>query len=90
VDPINIVVWIIVGAIAGWLASAVMGTRRGQSLLEDVIVGVIGGILGGFVLDVLDIGGDVSGLNIGSIVVAFIGAVLLLFILRALRGTAQV
>jgi uncharacterized membrane protein YeaQ/YmgE (transglycosylase-associated protein family) len=89
-DPINIVVWIIVGAIAGWLASVVMGTRRGQSLLEDVIVGIIGGILGGFVLDVLDIGGDVDGLNIGSIIVAFFGAVILLFLLRALRGTPQV
>lgn len=89
-DPINIVVWIIVGAIAGWLASMVMGTRRGQSLFEDVIVGVIGGILGGFVLDVLDIGGDVDGLNLASIAVAFVGALILLFILRALRGTAQV
>lgn len=89
-DPINIVVWVIVGAIAGWLASAVMGTRRGQSLLEDIIVGIIGGILGGFVLDVLDIGGDVDGINIGSIVVAFFGAVILLFLLRALRGSAQV
>jgi uncharacterized membrane protein YeaQ/YmgE (transglycosylase-associated protein family) len=90
VDPVNILVWIIVGAIAGWLASVVMGTRGSQSLLEDIIVGVVGGVIGGFVLDALDIGGAVTGLNIGSIVVAFIGAVILLLILRAVRGTARV
>jgi len=89
-DPVNIIVWIVVGAIAGWLASVVMGTRRGQSLLEDIIVGIVGGVLGGFVLDVLDIGGDVTGINLGSIIVAFFGAVILLVLLRAVRGTAQV
>ncbi len=90
VDPVNILVWIIVGAIAGWLASLVMGTNRTQGLLEDIIIGIVGGVVGGFVLDALDIGGAVTGLNIGSIVVAFIGAVILLLILRAVRGAARV
>ncbi len=86
----NIIIWIIIGAVAGWLASKVMGTSRGQSLTEDIIVGIIGGFLGGLVLDLLGIGGDVSGINIGSLLVAFLGAVLLLFILKKVRGTAQV
>ncbi len=86
----NIIVWIIIGAIAGWLASKVMSTSSSQSLVEDIVVGIIGGFLGGFVLNLLDIGGEVSGLNIGSLVVAFIGAVLLLFILKTVRGTAKV
>jgi len=86
----NIIAWVIVGAIAGWLASVVMGTRRGQSLGEDIVVGIVGGVIGGFVLNLLDIGGEVSGLNIASIVVAFIGAVILLLILKAVRGSAQV
>ena len=81
----NILAWIIVGAIAGWLASIVMKTNASQGLLMDIIVGIIGGILGGFILSALGIGGDVTGLNIGSIVVAFIGAVILLAILRAVR-----
>jgi uncharacterized membrane protein YeaQ/YmgE (transglycosylase-associated protein family) len=81
----NILAWIIVGAIAGWLASLVMKTNAEQGLLMDIIVGIIGGILGGFILTALGIGGPVTGLNIGSIVVAFIGAVILLAILRALR-----
>ncbi|MCC6799360.1 MAG: GlsB/YeaQ/YmgE family stress response membrane protein [Anaerolineae bacterium] len=86
----TIIGWIVVGAIAGWLASIVMGTNRRQSLTEDIIVGVIGGIVGGFILNVLDIGGEVSGINLVSIIVAFFGAIILLLILRAVRGTAQV
>ncbi len=87
-DPVNILVWIVVGAIAGWLASLVMGTNRGQGLLEDIIVGIVGGLLAGFLIDVLDIGGAaVTGINLGSIFAAFIGAVILLAILRAVRRT---
>lgn len=89
-DPINIIVWIIVGAIAGWLASMVMGTNRSQGLLADIIVGIIGGFLGGWLLNVLGVGGAVTGLNIGSILTAFLGAVVLLALLRLIRGTARV
>lgn len=84
-DPINIIVWIIVGAVAGWLASIVMKTNQQQGLLMDIIVGIIGGFIGGFVLDLLGVGGAVTGLNIGSILTAFIGAVILLALLRAIR-----
>ena len=87
---VGIIIWVIVGAIAGWLASVVMGTRRGQSLSEDIVIGIVGGVVGGFILDALDVGGDVSGINIASILVAFFGALVLLFILKAVRGTAQV
>jgi uncharacterized membrane protein YeaQ/YmgE (transglycosylase-associated protein family) len=86
-DPVNILVWIIVGGIAGWLASLVMKTNRSQGLVEDIIIGVVGGLLGGFLLDVLNVGGAVTGLNITSIIVAFIGAVILIAILRAVRGS---
>jgi uncharacterized membrane protein YeaQ/YmgE (transglycosylase-associated protein family) len=82
---VNILVWIIVGAIAGWLASIVMRTNSSQGLLEDIVIGIVGGILGGFILDALNIGGQVTGLNVGSIVVAFIGAVILIALLRMLR-----
>jgi uncharacterized membrane protein YeaQ/YmgE (transglycosylase-associated protein family) len=84
-DPVNILIWIVVGAIAGWLASLVMKTNRRQGLLEDIIVGVVGGLLGGFLLNVLGIGGAVTGFNITSILVAFVGAIVLLAILRAIR-----
>lgn len=86
----SIIVWVVIGAIAGWLASLVMGTNRKQSLGEDIVVGIIGGFIGGFLMDALDIGGGVSGINIASIIVAFVGAVILLFILKTVRGSAQV
>jgi uncharacterized membrane protein YeaQ/YmgE (transglycosylase-associated protein family) len=84
-DPINILVWIIIGAVAGWLASIVMKTNAQQGLLADIIVGIIGGFLGGWLLDLLGVGGAVTGLNLGSLLTAFIGAVVLLAILRLLR-----
>lgn len=81
----NLLVWIIVGAIAGWLASIVMKTNHSQGLLQDIIVGIVGGLIGGFVLNALQIGGAVTGINLASILTAFIGAVILLAILRMIR-----
>lgn len=82
----GIISWIIVGAIAGWLASKVMKTDRQQGLIMDIIVGIAGGLIGGFVLNLLGITEDVSGINIESIVVAFIGAVILLALLHRFFG----
>lgn len=84
----GIISWIIVGAIAGWLASIVMKTNAQQGLIMDIIVGVVGGLVGGFVLSLLGVGGDLTGINIGSILTAFIGAVILLGILRFIRRSA--
>jgi uncharacterized membrane protein YeaQ/YmgE (transglycosylase-associated protein family) len=84
-DPVNIIVWIIVGAIAGWLASIIMGTNRQQGLLMDIIIGIVGAFIGGLILDLLDIGGPITGINIGSIITALIGAIILIALLRFLR-----
>jgi uncharacterized membrane protein YeaQ/YmgE (transglycosylase-associated protein family) len=85
-----IITWIVIGAIAGWLASLVVrGT--GLGLVGDIIVGIIGGIIGGIIVSVLG-GNGVTGINIWSIIVAFIGAVVLLLIVRLFsggRGTAR-
>jgi uncharacterized membrane protein YeaQ/YmgE (transglycosylase-associated protein family) len=81
-DATNILVWIIVGAIAGWLASLAMRSRQG--LLGDVIVGIIGAFIGGLVLNLIPgVNAGVTGINLGSILTAFIGAVILLALLRA-------
>ena len=58
-----------------------------ESLLADIIIGIVGGVLGGFLLGALGVGGAVTGINLGSVVVAFIGAVILIAILRAVRAT---
>jgi len=77
--------WIVVGLIAGWLAGMVM--RSSYGLIGDIIVGVLGGLLGGWLAtSVLHIGAEVSGINLQSILVAFGGAVVLLFLLRLLGG----
>lgn len=78
----TLLIWVVVGAIAGWLASIVMRTNRRQGLVADIVVGVIGGIVGGLLLTSIGIRGLVTGINLGSIAVAFVGAVFLLFVLR--------
>jgi len=81
---INILAWIIVGGIAGWLASLVV-EGSGLGVLGDIIVGIVGALIGGFILTLVLPGTfGFSGFSIGSLVVAFIGAVILLLILRLL------
>jgi uncharacterized membrane protein YeaQ/YmgE (transglycosylase-associated protein family) len=80
-DPGGIIAWLVVGAIAGWLAGMFM-RGGGYGLLGDIVVGIIGGFIGGFVLTLLGVTGSAG--FVGSIVVAFIGAVILIAILRAL------
>ena len=78
----NIVAWIIVGLIAGWLAGLVM-RGGGYGVIGDIIVGIVGALIGGFLAGVLLGGNYVTGLNLTTIVVSFIGAVILVAILRA-------
>jgi uncharacterized membrane protein YeaQ/YmgE (transglycosylase-associated protein family) len=81
----GLIAWIIVGGLAGWLASIVMGTNRRQGCLMDIILGVIGAVVGGFVLNALGTPADVTGINLPSILTAFIGAVIVLALLRLVR-----
>ena len=78
----GIVAWIVVGAIAGFLANQIM--RTGQSLLMMVVLGVVGGVVGGFVATALNLG-SVNGINVESILIATVGAVGILFV-TARRG----
>ncbi|MDO8879619.1 MAG: GlsB/YeaQ/YmgE family stress response membrane protein [Coriobacteriia bacterium] len=75
--------WIIVGGLAGMLAQFLLGQGRAGCLLT-IVLGVVGAFIGGFVMSLLGYGG-VDGLNVWSIVVATIGAVVLLAIARVLR-----
>jgi uncharacterized membrane protein YeaQ/YmgE (transglycosylase-associated protein family) len=80
----GILAYLVVGLIAGWLAGMAMG-GRGFGILGNIVVGIVGALLGGFVGSLV-FGWDVTGINIGSIVLAFLGAVLFLLILRAIPG----
>lgn len=78
----EIIYWIIIGLIAGWLAGLVM-SRRGYGIVMDIIVGLIGALIGGFLFSLLGLG--TTGF-IGSLIIAFVGAVILILIVRAVTG----
>jgi len=82
----GLLAWIVVGLIAGFLASQVM-KGHGSGLLGDILLGVVGAPLGGFLASaLLEMPDAVNGINLPSIVVAFIGAVILIALLRAVSG----
>ena len=79
----DLLTWIVVGLIAGVLASLVMG-GTGYGLVGDIIIGIVGAFVGGWLFRQLGVNTPFAGLA-GTIFVAFIGAVVLLFVLRLLR-----
>jgi uncharacterized membrane protein YeaQ/YmgE (transglycosylase-associated protein family) len=78
----SVLVWILVGAIAGWLAGLVV-RGFGFGLIGNIIVGILGAVLGGWLLGMAGFG--VGGGILGSIFTAFIGAVVLLLIVRVVK-----
>ena len=81
-DLQTILIWIVIGAIAGWLGQAVVGGYAG-GLLETIIIGIVGAFIGGWLLPQLNLGLP-AGL-VGQIIVATVGAILLLIVLRLIR-----
>lgn len=84
---INIILWIVFGALAGWIASIIMKRDGQMGAIANIIIGVIGAFIGGFLMNLLGTAG-VTGFNIYSLFVAILGAVVLLFVLGAVRRTA--
>lgn len=85
----GILMWIIVGALAGWIGSMIMGTNARQGALANVVVGVIGGVVGGFLTRVLF--GDMPGNNgfIASTLVALLGSVIVIAAWKALGRSSR-
>ena len=82
----GILAWLVVGLIAGCLASQVM-RGGGYGLIGDIIVGIVGALIGGFLAaNLLNMPNAVNGINLTSILVAFVGAVILIAILRMVSG----
>lgn len=85
----SIIAWLLVGLIAGWLAGVVM-RGGGFGILGDIVVGILGALIGGFLAGAL-LGGDyVTGLNISTILVSVLGAIVLIAILRMIPGRGTV
>jgi uncharacterized membrane protein YeaQ/YmgE (transglycosylase-associated protein family) len=83
---IDIILWIVFGALAGWIASKIMNTDEEQGAIGNIVVGIIGAFLGGFILRMLTGDDQVNGFNLSSLLVAIGGAVILLAIVKAFRG----
>jgi len=73
----SIIVWIVFGALAGWIASMISGTDESQGALANIFVGILGSVIGGFLMSLIGKSG-VNGFNLYSAFVAVIGSVILL------------
>lgn len=76
--------WLIIGGLAGWVASILMGKNESMGLFANIVVGVIGGVIGGFVFSLLGRTG-VTGFNLYSFMVATVGAVILLYVVKKIK-----
>lgn len=81
----GLLAWIVVGLVAGVLASLVMG--GGYGIIGDIVIGIVGAFLGGWLFSALGVSSPIGGMG-GQIFVAFVGAVVLLFLLRLIRRRA--
>lgn len=80
----GILLWIIFGALAGWIASLIMKTDAQQGAFLNIVVGIVGAVLGGWIMNFFGQSGT-TGFNLYSLLVAVIGACVLIAIVRAVR-----
>jgi uncharacterized membrane protein YeaQ/YmgE (transglycosylase-associated protein family) len=80
----GIIAWIVLGAIAGWITNMIMGGREG--VIATIILGIVGAVVGGYLAGTVLKVADVTGVNIESIIVAVIGAVIVVAVYRAVVG----
>lgn len=78
----GILTWVILGGIAGWISSMIVGSDASMGIVANIIVGIIGAFIGGFLFSLLGGDGDVTGFNLYSLLVAVVGSVVLLTILQ--------
>ena len=83
---INFIIWIIMGALIGWIASMIMRTDAQQGPILNIIVGIVGSLLGGWLLSpIFGIPSDLTTFNISSLLIALLGAIILLAIINLFR-----
>ncbi|MFA6427420.1 MAG: GlsB/YeaQ/YmgE family stress response membrane protein [Candidatus Magasanikbacteria bacterium] len=80
----GIILWIIFGALVGWVASKIMKTDAEQGAILNIVVGIVGALLGGWIMSLIG-QTSITGFNIYSFLVALLGAVVLLAIVKAVR-----
>lgn len=86
----GILAWIILGGLAGWIASVIMKNNPSMGAFANIFVGIIGAFIGGLVMNLIGAQADVTGFNIESFLVALLGAIILLAIVNLVRrGSVQ-
>ncbi|HEY8869312.1 MAG TPA: GlsB/YeaQ/YmgE family stress response membrane protein [Candidatus Limnocylindrales bacterium] len=80
----GILAWIVLGAIAGWITNLIMG--GGEGVILTIILGIVGAVVGGYLAGTVLGVADVTGVNVESIVVAVVGAIIVVVIYRAVAG----
>ncbi len=80
----GIILWIIMGGLAGWIASMIMKTDAEQGIILNIIIGIVGAVIGGLIMNMLGFGG-VGGFTLYSFLVALLGAIILIWVVKAIR-----
>ena len=81
----GIISWLIFGGLAGWVASMITKDNPNMGILANIVVGIVGAFIGGFIAEMAG-GRDISGFNLYSFGIAVLGSVILLVVLRMIRG----
>ena len=81
----GLLAWIILGGLAGWIASIIMKNNPSMGAFANIIVGIIGAFVGGFIMNLIGARADVTGFNVESFLVALLGSIILLAIINLVR-----
>lgn len=84
----TIIGWLIIGALAGWIASMIMGTNAQQGALMNIVVGIVGALVGGFLMGLITGDDYTSKFNLPTLIVALVGSCVVLFIYKAVSKRA--
>ena len=82
----GLILWLIFGALAGWLASLINGTNREQGWIGNIILGILGALVGGFLYSLIADGNFDTGFNVGSLIVAVVGALIVSWLFSMMTG----
>jgi uncharacterized membrane protein YeaQ/YmgE (transglycosylase-associated protein family) len=86
----GIILWLIFGALAGWLASKIVGTDAQQGWIMNIVMGIIGAFVGGFIWSLISSDDGIADFSIGGLILAILGAVIVSFAIGALTGKRTV
>jgi uncharacterized membrane protein YeaQ/YmgE (transglycosylase-associated protein family) len=83
---VSIIAWIVIGALAGWIASMIMGRNEEMGWLANIVVGIVGAIVGGLIYGLITGHEFISSFSVGTVLIAILGAIVVLFVWGAIRG----